>query len=267
MFRNRQTIIAIISAGLLLFTFTACGGGGGNGDGTATGSLYGIVYDPTSGDSPVPVGGALVGAYRLDDSTLIDSTTSAATGATGGFVLDVPQDVEIYLKAQKSGYVSGNTRAGTLTSEVGEIDVFVFPNDSDAVREVANRLYNKNEPSWDSTLEQAGYLVMDAATPSEDDLPGLTVTGENMDSSSPLELMYGSNLPDGSGTFISSPPTVVRADTNDLPMMGASVNTEAGFGPYALTGSLPEGTLEESQIDAPVIQGEITYFIWYRLAR
>jgi hypothetical protein len=45
-------------------------------------------------------------------------------------------------------------------------------------------------------------------------------------------------------------------------MIGAAVNSVASFGAYALSGSLSAGTLDEAQIDAPVIQGEITYFVW-----
>jgi len=262
MIRNTQRFIAVASAVLLMFSFAACGGGGG-GNGTTTVSLSGIVYNPVTDPDPTPVGGAMVGAYRFDDSTLIDSTTTAATGATGTFSLDVPKNVEIYLKAQKSGFISGNTRAGTLSSDETDVEVIILPEDNEVVLDVANRLYNKNESSWDSTLQQAGYIVMDAEAADESDLEGLTVTGENVDSASPLEVVYSSNLPDGSGTFISAPPTVARSDTNNLPLMGASANTAAGFGPYTLTGNLSVGTLDEAQIDAPLIQGEITYFTWY----
>lgn len=264
MFRNTQRFIAVASAALLMLSFAACGGGGGgNGDGTTTVTLSGTVYDPVSGESPVPVGGALVGVYRFDDSTLLDSTTSAATGETGSFILDVPTDVEIYLKAQKTGYINGNTRAGILTADDSGAEIIVLPTDSPMLLEVANRLYNKNEPSWDSTLQEAGYLVMEAEDSGGDDLVGLSVMGDNLISSSPLEAVYCSNLPDGSGTFISSGPTVARSNSNHLPMMGAAVNTPAGFGPYTLTGSLSGGVLDETDIDALLIPGELTFFTWY----
>ncbi len=250
---------------MVLLSMMAIGcGGGGSGDGSTTASLSGIVINPLAGGDPVPIGAASVRAYRFDDSTLISSTTSAASGETGTFTLtDLPKNVEIYLKAEKTGHINANTRANTLSADVTGVPIIILPDDNTIALDVLNRLSNKNEPSWNSTLQEAAYIVMDAENTSGDDLAGLTIYGDHIGSSSSLEPSYASNLPDGSGTYIGSAPTVARADTNALPMAGAVVNVDLYFGGYALTGILSGGTLEESAINAPVIQGEITYFVWY----
>jgi hypothetical protein len=268
MIKGSATLTRAIAVALMvLLSMMAIGcGGGGSGDGNTTASLSGIVINPLAGGDPVPVGAASVRAYRFDDSTLISSTTSAASGETGTFTLtDLPKNVEIYLKAEKTGHINANTRANTLSADVTGVAIIILPDDNTIALDVLNRLYNKNESSWNSTLQEAAYIVMDAENTSGDDLAGLTIDGDHIGSGSSLEPSYASNLPDGSGTYIGgfASSTVARADTNALPMVGAVVNVDLYFGGYALTGSLSGGTLEESAINAPVIQGEITYFVWY----
>ena len=259
-------LVFIISALLVaMFMVSACGGGG-SGDGDTTVSLSGIVIDPLAGVDPVPVGDVLIGAYRFDNSTLINSTTSAAGVGTGTFTLTgLPKDVELYVKRGKTGYINVNTRTVILSADETDLEIIILPDDDELIIEIANRLYNQNESSWNNTLQEAGYIIMDAEdnTIDGDELEGLTVTGQHVSTASSLGIMYYSNLPDGSGTYIVSGPTGARAETNDLPMLGAAVSVGADLGGYALTGNLSGGTLEESAINAPIIPGEITYFVWY----
>lgn len=220
-------------------------------------SISGTVFDP---EADAPVGNVTVGAYRLNDLAYINYDISASTAGTGSFTISgIPAGVEIFLKASDSGFVTMNSMAVALTTDVVGADMVALANDGALVTNVANHLTANNEPAWNSTLMAYGYVVMDAEDTFGDDLAGLTVTANQG-----MGVLYNNDMPGGSGTFVNSPPTVARATTNMLPQMGGTVAAGSPWLDPTFTGSLTSGTLEESAIHAPVFHGEFTYFEWYQ---
>lgn len=248
-----RNLTVILSLALALAAPFGCGGGGGGGESSIT--LAGIVFDPVSSVTEEPVGDVTVGLYRASDSTLIRSTIT--NSLTGAFSISIPINTEMYLKTSKGGYVSVNSRVGSLDQNIIDAWLLILPENNQMVVDLANIMSGESEPAWNSTLQSYGYVLMEATDNNDNDVAGFEIS-----SSSPnmITIQYATN--DAAQDYTTTPPTIFRTTAEGPMMVGSIDGTTQAAGRYAFAGTVSGGSLWETSIDAFLVQGEITFFVW-----
>jgi len=246
-----RSLLVILSVALALIAPYGCGGGGGDGANVIT--LSGEVVDPVSSGTEIPVGGATVSLYLASDSSLVRSTT---TSAIGTFSISIPTNTEMYLKMSKTGYASVNSRVGSLDQNITDAWFIILPTNNQMFIDLANIMSGENEAAWNGTLQSYGYVVMEVSDDTANNGAGFEITNSTPHM---ITVQYATN---NSGLDYTTTPPTVSGVTAGPTMVGSIDGTTQAPGRYSFMGTVSGATLWESQIDAFLIQGEVTFFSW-----